>query len=193
MPRRAQALTVLLVVSLFLFMAAAASETSSGTGEFLGKVINFLILFGGLGYVLSKPVRSYLRKRSEGIEQALAEARRARLEAETKLEEARKKLAALEQEVTKIIKNAENEGRRENERIKALTEKESERIRTFARQEIEAQLRAGMQELKEYTTELATDLAEGRLKDKLTGRDHTRLIDKSIEKLAELYEKPRSD
>jgi len=193
MSRQTRALTVLLFVPLFLFMAAEERETPPGKGELLGKIINFAVLFGGLSYFLYKPLRNYLRKRSEGIDRAMNEARRARLEAETKLEEAKEKLAALEAEVFKIQKNAEKEGLREKEKIKALTEKEAERIRAFAQQEIEAQLRTGMHDLKEYTAELATTLAEGRLREKLTARDQTRLIDKSIERLTELHEKPSSD
>jgi F-type H+-transporting ATPase subunit b len=193
LPGKKQALIVLLLVPLFLFMIAQEGESSSGKSEFLGKVINFVVLFGGLGYLLYKPLRSYLRKKSEGIEKAIAEAREARLDAERKLQEAKKRLAALEAEVFKIIKDGEKEGRQDKERIKAVAEKEAERIKMFGQQEIEAQLRAGKQELKEYTAELATSLAEARLKGKMTSQDHVKLIDKSIEKLAELYEKPSSD
>jgi F-type H+-transporting ATPase subunit b len=193
MPGKKQALIVLLLVPLFLFMVAEEGGLSSGKGEFLGKVINFVVLFGGLGYLLHKPLRNYFRKRSEGIEKAITEAHEARLDAERKLQEAKKKLATLEAEVSRIIKDGENEGLRDKERIKALTEKEVDRIKMFAQQEIEAQLRAGKQELKEYAAEVATALAEARLKEKITSQDHAKLIDKSIEKLAELYEKPSSD
>ncbi len=61
-----------------------------------------------------------------------------------------------------------------------------------AEQEIDLQLKAGMQELKEYTAELAATLAEARIKDKITAGEQSALIDKSIDKLAELYEKRTS-
>jgi F-type H+-transporting ATPase subunit b len=193
MPARNQALTVLLLVPFFLFMISEEGGEAAGKSDFLGKAINFVVLFGGLAYLLAKPLRNYLSKRSEDIRRALDEARQARLDAEGKLQEARKKLAVLEDEVGRIIKAAENDGFRAKENIKALAEKEAERIKTFARQEIEMQLRAGRQELKEYTAELAASLAEARLKDKITAQGHSRLIDKSIDKLAELYEKPSPD
>jgi F-type H+-transporting ATPase subunit b len=193
MPARNQALTVLLLVPFFLFMISEEGGEAAGKSDFLGKVINFVVLFGGLAYLLAKPLRNYLSKRSEDIRRALDEARQARLDAEGKLQEARKKLAVLEDEVGRIIKVAENDGFRAKENIKALAEKEADRIKTFARQEIEMQLRAGRQELKEYTAELAASLAEARLKEKITAQGHSRLIDKSIDKLAELYEKPSPD
>lgn len=193
MPKRNQALAVLLLVPFFLFMVSDEGGEAAGKSDFLGKVINFVVLFGGLAYLLSKPLRNYLKKRSEDIRRALDEAHQARLDAERKLQEAQKKLAVLEDEVGRIIGAAENEGLRERENIKALAEKEAERIKTFAQQEIEMQLRAGRQELKEYTAELAAALAEARLKEKITAQGHSRLIDKSIDKLAELYEKPSPD
>jgi F-type H+-transporting ATPase subunit b len=152
-----------------------------------------VVLFGGLTYLLYKPLRNYLRKRSDGIRRALDEARQARLNAERKLQEAQKKLAVLGDEVGRIIKAAETDSFQAKENIRVLADKETERIKAFAGQEIEMQLRAGRQELKEYTAELAAALAEARLKEKITAQGHSRLIDKSIEKLAELYEKPHPD
>ena len=191
MPKRNQALVVLLLIPLFLFMVSEEGGEAAGKGGFLGKAINFVVLFGGLAYLLSKPLRNYLRKRSEDIRKALDEARQARLDAERKLQEVQKKLAVLEDEVGRIVKAAESDGFQAKDNIKAMADKEAERIKTFAGQEIEMQLRAGKQELKEYTAELAAALAEARLKEKITDQGHSRLIDKSIEKLAELYEKPR--
>lgn len=191
--RKKEALAVLLLVPLFLCMMSEEAGETSGKSGFLGKVINFVVLFGGLGYFLYKPLRGYLKKRSENIRSILDEARQARLDAERKLEEAERKLAALEDEVGRIIGAAENEGLREREKIKALADREADRIRTFAGQEIEMQIRAGRQELREYTAELAASLAEAGLREKITDQGHYRLIDKSIERLAELDEKPSLD
>jgi F-type H+-transporting ATPase subunit b len=193
MGMRNQALAVLLLVPFFLFMVSEEGGEAAGKSDFLGKVINFVVLFGGLTYLLYKPLRNYLRKRSDGIRRALDEARQARLNAERKLQEAQKKLAVLGDEVGRIIKAAETDSFQAKENIRVLADKETERIKAFAGQEIEMQLRAGRQELKEYTAELAAALAEARLKEKITAQGHSRLIDKSIEKLAELYEKPHPD
>jgi F-type H+-transporting ATPase subunit b len=193
MPEKKQVWTVLLLVPLFLCMTAEENAVPSGTSGMIGKVINFVVLFGGLAYFLYKPFRNFLSKRSENIEKAITEARQARLDAERNLQEVKMKLAALEGEVFRIIEGAKSEGLREKENIKALAEKEAERIKTFARQEIDLELRAGMQELKDYTAELATALAEAGLKEKITNQEHSRLIDKSIARLAGLYEKQSSD
>ena len=186
------ALTVLLLVPLFLFMTTEEGAGAEGGSGLLGKVLNFVLLFGGLVIVLRKPLREFLRKRTESIRALMKDARAARLEAEGKLAEAGRKIAALEDEVARLKKDGEDEGLKDKERIRALAAKEESRIRTFAEQEIDLQLKAGIQELKEYTAELAASLAEARIKDRMTAEEQSALIDKSIEKLAELHEKSSS-
>lgn len=192
MTDRKTAAAVLLLVPLFLFMAPDEGAEAAGGSGMLGKVINFALLFGGLVMVLRKPLREFLRKRTEAIRARMKDAQTARLEAEAKLDEARRKIAALEDEVIRMIKDAEAGGLKDKERIRALAAKEESRIRSFAEQEIDLQLKAGIRELKEYTAELAASLAEARLKDKITASEQSALIDRSIDKLAELHEKSSS-
>ncbi len=186
------AFAVLLLVPLFIFMTTEEGTSGSGSSNFLGKVVNFAVLFGGLTYILYKPLRNFLTKRTRDIRAALDEARGARREAEQKLEEARRRIAALEDEVTGMKREAERKGLKEQAKIKALAEKEANRIRSFAQQEIALQLKAGIQELKEYTAEIAASLAEARMKDQITEEGQSKLIDKSIERLAEIHEEPNS-
>lgn len=183
---------VLLLVPLFLCLTTEEGAEAAGGSGLLGKVINFILLFGGLVIILRKPLREFLRKRTETIRALMKDAQTARLEAEAKLDEAGRKIAALEDEVVRMKKNAEAEGLKDKERIRALAAKEESRIRTFAEQEIDLQLKAGIQELKEFTAELAASLAEARIKDKITAKEQSALIDKSIDKLAELHEKSSS-
>jgi F-type H+-transporting ATPase subunit b len=187
-PRR-KILIILLLLPFFIAMASADEEHSSGFRDFIGKTINFIILFGGLTYLLYKPIRNFLQKRSQEIERGLKEAEDAQREAELKLEEAKARLATLEDEIEKLKKDAEIEGRKEKERIIQLAQQEAEKIKHFAKQEIEMLTRSGVQDLKEYTAGLASALAEERIRKKMSPKDQSFFIDKSIEKLDELYEK----
>jgi len=193
MTERRKILIVLFLLPLFIFMVSAEEEHKSGFLDFLGKAINFIVLFGGLAYFLRKPLWSFLEKRSQDIQRTLKETEVSRKEAEQKLQEAKAHLAGLEEEIEKMRKDADVEGRRERERTLQLAQKEAEKIRYFARQEIEMLTRAGIQELKEFTAELAASLAEERIRKKMTLEDHTQLIDKSIERLGELYEESNSN
>jgi F-type H+-transporting ATPase subunit b len=186
------ALAVLLLAPLFLFMTNEEGAEAAGGSGLLGKVINFVLLFGGLVMILRKPLREFLRKRTEAIRAQMKDAQTARLEAEAKLDEARRKIADLEVEVIRMKEDAEAGGLKDKERIRALAAKEESRIRSFAEQEIDLQLKAGIRELKEYTAELAASLAEARIKDKITAGEQSALIDRSINQLAELHEKSSS-
>ena len=73
-----RALLTLLV--LLLTTSVYASEGRSAAPslfslDFLFRVINFVILFGGLGFVLSKPLKNYLKQRSQSIKNAIYEAK----------------------------------------------------------------------------------------------------------------------
>lgn len=186
-------LLILLLLPLFVFMVSEEEHSSPSFLQFLGKSINFIILFGGLAYILYKPLRNFLEKRSAEIECSQKEAEDARREAEKKLEKAKAQLESLEDEVAEIKKEAEIEGAREKERILNEAKKEAERIKHLVQTEIDVYIEAGIRELKEYAAEMATKLAQERIKKKMTSQDHSLLIDKSIEKLSKIDEKSGFD
>ncbi|MCX6567154.1 MAG: ATP synthase F0 subunit B [Candidatus Aminicenantes bacterium] len=186
-----RALAVLLLVPFLVFASVdektAESRESGGSG-FIWQVINFVILFGAMIFFLRKPVTAMLTKKTEMIRDLLDVARRERLTAEAKLAEARIQAAALENEAARLKARAAADGLAETEKIKELAAKEAERIRTLAAQEVAVRLQAGIRELKEYTAELAADIAETRMKSRLTGADQVELIDRSIERMKSIHE-----
>ncbi len=204
--RSASVLLLALVFALPLFLTGApqeheaektgaqAGEASHGGGgsDMIGKIINFVILFGGLFLLLRKPLGELLTRRTEAIARTLAEAAEARREAERKLEEARIKVAFLEAEIQRLGSVAEADAGREAMRIRELARREAERLQELARLEIDASLKAGIRELKEHTAALAAALAEARIKDRLTPDDQAALIDRSIAKLKTLHEESDS-
>jgi F-type H+-transporting ATPase subunit b len=190
MRKNRKILVILLFLPLLISMSAAEKDRlSKATFDFLGKTINFIVLFGGLAYFLFKPIQNFLRKRAGDIERTLKEAEDLREEAEKKLKETKARLAGLKKETEKIKEEAEVEGRSQQEKIIQLAQQEAERIKSFARQEIETLSQAETQHLKEYTAELAAALAEEAIKKKLSSKMHSQLIDQSIERLARIYEK----
>lgn len=185
-------LLILLLVP-FLLSTAAGNERPSAALEFIGKSINFIILFGGLTYLLSKPIRNFLKKRSQKIERSIKEAEASRLDAELRLQETESRLQGLGEEIGKLRENAELEGRRIETKIAQLAEQEAERIRYFARQEVEMLFKAELRELRAHAAELAIRIAEERIKKKMTPRSQSLLINESIERLEKLHEKSGSD
>lgn len=188
-----QILVLFFVVPFFFNMALAEENHAPSYKEFLGKTINFIILFGGLAYFLFKPLRNFLEGRAAKIDRSLRDMEESRREAEQKLEEVKNRLNLLEQEINKIRREGEVEGRREKDRIIKDARLGAERIRHFAKQEIEMLTREGIQGLKEYAAELATAMAQQNIKKRMTDEAQSLIIDKSIEKLEKLYEKSDSN
>jgi len=183
---------ILGMLPFFLFATHPEEDHSSNSMVFIGKIVNFLILFGGLIFLLRKPLKKFLAGRAHDIENQLEEVRGSRLEAGRKLQDAGTRLEKIADEVEKIKKEAEEEGLHEKKNIIDAARLESERLKVLTRQEIEMLTRASIIELKRYTAELATSLASERIQKKITQAGQFALIDKSIGKLEKLYEKPDS-
>ena len=188
MTRRRPALALLLVLPLLVFAGAEEGHHGSATLDFLGKLVNFVILFGGLTLVLRKPVREMLRKRSAEIGQTLNRTEESRAEAEKKLAISRSRVAGLEEEIGRLKTEAEAESRSRAERIAKAGAEEAERLKKFVRQEIEEIARGGVRELVSFAAERSASLARERIRARLTDEAQSALVDRSIERLSELHE-----
>lgn len=185
------------LLELASFSVIFASETEAGHDgsawlDIAGKTVNFLILFGGLSYLLYRPLKRWLSNKTQNIASNIEETGRERKEAEQQLASIKMRLTKIGQEMDDIKRKAEAEGLREKERILALAREEAGRIEKLTNLEIEALRKGAVRELKAYAASLATALAETRIKQKLTPELHRHLIRRSIERLAKLNESPSS-
>jgi F-type H+-transporting ATPase subunit b len=189
MTSRKSGLLVLFSLPLLVFMSAEEAGRVSATVDFLGKLVNFLILFGGLAFVMRKPLKAMLAKRTADIGDSIRDAEEARAVAETKSGGSKARLAGLSEEIGRLKAAAEEEGRRETGRISRAAAEEAERLKKLARQEVEEQVRLGVRELKAHAAARATDLARERIRKRLTPELQAALIEKSIDRLSRLNEK----
>jgi F-type H+-transporting ATPase subunit b len=183
---------VFLVLPFLLFMSVEEEHQNSNTMAFIAKVVNFLILFGGLAYLLRKPIKKFLEDRAVQIDTTIRDVEESRHGAEIDLEKTEKRVNELSQEVEELREKAGLEGEKEKERIIRAAKVEGERMKEAAQQEIELISKAGIKGLKEFAMSLASAEALERIEKQLTPEKHTQLIDDSIEKLEILYEKSRS-
>ena len=180
---------VLVLVPLFLFLSPGEAEKAAGTADFAGKVVNFLLLFGGLGFFLYKPVRAFLENRTSEIRRSLEEAKSSRKEAEDRYEATIRRVEGLSGEIARMKAEAEAQGNRERARIAKQAEEEAARVLRLVRQEIDAHTQTGIREVRTFVAETATSLARERIRKNLVPDDHSLLVDKSIERLSKLDEK----
>jgi F-type H+-transporting ATPase subunit b len=187
-------LGMLLWLCLPVSMGLTSAEKSQGSAlvDFLGKSLNFIILFGGLAFLLAKPLKKFLEELILSVKKTLQETEGARRAAEEKLAAIEKRLQGLAGEVQKIRQDGAEAGKKEKERILALARQEADRVRSLALQEIEMHVQEAKRELREYAADLAISLARARIEKRLTPELHSRLIDESIAGLGNLYEKSDS-
>jgi F-type H+-transporting ATPase subunit b len=193
MPQNKPILVVLLIVPLMLFMSNAEEPHESQTRDFLGKIINFLVLFGGLTYLLRKPLGNFLQRRADSLKKMLRGAKESREEAMEKLAGVESRLGNIDKEIEQLRREAETEGQTLYQGIIEEAKQDTERLKHFARREIEMLTQVAIRDIRKHTADLATKLAQQSIQDRITEEYQSTLIDKSIERLEKLYEKSNSD
>jgi len=165
--------------------AAAAGDDHGSPLSIVWKWGNFILLFGGLAYYLRRPLREFLQTRARGIEEGLADGKRAQEEAEAKMTAIEAQLARMDQEIDGLKQQAARESDEERQRIIDSSRTEAERIVAVARREIEGLQRTARIELKAHVARLAVDLAEERLQRDLEPSQNQHIISRFVRSLKE--------
>jgi F-type H+-transporting ATPase subunit b len=186
---RVRQLTLSAALSLLLFSAtsarAAEESAAPSTGAFseIFKWINFAIVAGLVVWVFWKKLPPVFRQNAHSIGSAIEKAAAAKQEADRQLAEAESKLRNLEKEVAALREEAEREAAVERERIRAATETDEQKIAVAAKGEIEAAELAARKELQELAARLAVDGAESLLLTRLTPAMQDSLINNFVKTL----------
>jgi F-type H+-transporting ATPase subunit b len=169
----------------FAFIAFAAEEEAAQPiwKEYIWKVINFGILFFILYKFGKKPIQSMLKQRSEMIEKTLKEAREARELAEKALREVDVRLKEKDKEIQEILSVTRRSGETERENLIEQGNRLREKILEQAKANIAYELKHAKEAIKAEAAEIAIELAEKKLKEKLTKEQQERLLDESIAKI----------
>lgn len=178
---------------IFLTVGAAFASSAGGEGEhhsvfqaYFWPVINFLVLIGLLYILLKKmDIRGYFKKRTELIEKSLQEAREAKELAQKALEEVEEKLKVKDREIETIIDAARISGAKEKAKLEDEGEKLKARILEQAKTNIDYEVKTAKEEIKAEAVEIAMELAEKKLKEKLTKEEQLKLLEESLRKIEE--------
>ena len=147
------------------------------------KWTNFLILFGGLGWLLRKPFHQFLESRSQGIAEGLARAEEAKKEAQQKLAEIEARLSQLDQEIKAIQDQSLQQAEEERVHILEGARQEAKKILDMGRSEIETLRKTARLELKSHVASLAVKLAEERLQSAIGPEENKKIVDRFLERL----------
>jgi len=125
----------------------------------LSVVLNFAIVAAIIYWALKKNLPAMFRKRTEFIQQAMQDARKAGEDANRRLGEIEARLSKLDGEISQMRAVAEKESAEEEQKIKAAAEEDKRKIVEAAEQEIAAVAKSARRELTAYATDLAVALA----------------------------------
>ena len=190
---RANKKQVIQLIAFTVFNVAVASFVfaSSGGGEgaehaapwwkdYIWKIINFLLLVGILFKFAKKPLQSFFQKRTELIEKTLNEAKEAKAISLKALQEVETRLKAKDAEIEAILAASRKSGEHERDSIIAESDRLKAKILEQAKTNIDFEVKHAKEVIKAEAVELAMELAEKKLKDKLTKDEQERLLDDSL-------------
>jgi F-type H+-transporting ATPase subunit b len=158
-------------------------EHGSLLKDYIWKIINFALLVIILFKFARKPLQSFLQKRTETIEKMLNEAKEAKEAALKALREVEARLKSKDAEIEAILSAAKKSGEHERDKIIEESAKLKDKILEQAKTNIEFELKHAKDSIKAEAVELAMELAEKKLKDKLTKEDQEKLLDDSLVKI----------
>jgi F-type H+-transporting ATPase subunit b len=172
--------------------AAESGSESGGQAEkepaAIWKWANFLILAGGLGYLVGKNAPAFFAARSKKIVEDITDARKLGAEAEARAADVDKRLANLESEIAALRGESQTQAAAEAGRLKEHTAGEIAKVQAQAQQEIETAGKAARMELRRYTAQLAIDLAQRKIQARMTPETQDGLVRGFVQDL----EKPPS-
>jgi len=155
----------------------ARQENEQGDPWLLWKWANFAILAIGLGYLIGKNVPPLFRQRTQDIQQAMADAAKMKQDAEVHAAEIDKRLAGMSAEIETLRSEASTQTAADGRRISSETEERLAKIQSQAAAEIALMTRSGREELRKYAARLALDLAEQRIRSRVTPDTQNNLVD----------------
>ncbi|MBN1195988.1 MAG: hypothetical protein JXA62_01125 [Candidatus Aminicenantes bacterium] len=148
---------------------------------FLGKVFNSTVLFGGLIYLMRKPLIRLLSDQSRNVRVEIEDRRESIQASSGDYQSLKKRLESLEAEIAEITRQAEENGKRERTRIEAEGQAEAERIAKLTEEEIRNRVDAAVRRLKARVAEMAIQRFREDIQDQLDSDRHRRIMEKNIE------------
>jgi F0F1-type ATP synthase membrane subunit b/b' len=158
-------------------------ENKGESRELIFKTINFIILAGGLGYLLRKPLSEFFSQRSSDIRKSLEEGRKALQESQARLSVVENKLKHLEEEIAEFKATATKDMEAERERRRQAVAVEVEKMLATARARIETTAQTAKLDLTTYVAEEAMRQAEEMIRGKLDEPTRRQLVSQFVTKL----------
>jgi len=144
-------------------------------------VVNFLILFGLLGFVLYKPVLKMLDERQAKIKESIEQAEQIKEQAARSEEEIKAHLDTARKEGQALIAQAAQMGEKLREEARGNAQKEAEILIAKAQTEIQQERDKAIDELRREFSDIAILAAEKVISETLDKQKHSKVIDEVLQ------------
>ncbi len=181
---------IIFIVVFFLTVFAYASgggEHSANVHHsfdwlgFFGKVFNSTVLFGGLYYVLKKPISSFLSKKVSDVKGDIVEREEKIEDARNELSGILKRLEAMEGDIKELNAQAVKTGKIEKEKLEKFAKGEADKIMELSKEEINYKIELSIKGLRTRIAKMTIERFKNSFKNDLTKKIHEQIINENIE------------
>jgi F-type H+-transporting ATPase subunit b len=176
LPVFANWLLIFFLAALPALAAEGAEDPAVSTAGLIFRWLNFLLVFGGIGYLIAKHGGAFFRANAKAIAASITEASAAKAEADRELREVETKIARLDQEVRELREAARLDSAAEAERLRSSGRAEIEKISQAGRGELAAAERAAQQELRAIAASMAVERAGALVSSRMNREIRARIF-----------------
>lgn len=151
------------------------------------QLLNAIILAVALTLILYKPVKNFMRKRSQGFQNKIDETEAAKAKAEELIAEYGTKIKNIDEERLEILDAAREKAAEESAAALEEARRESDELKKRTAENLSAERRRLKEEARLYIIELASLMAEKYISASMDDETQSRIFDRS---LAELEKSP---
>lgn len=166
--------------------AAASVEHGEGEAEHAmpneiwWKWANFALLAGGLGFLIKKNAGTFFAARTASIQRGIREAAEMKAEAETRAAAIEKRISNLSSEVALMRQQSKDEMAAEGKRMEDDIARQLAKVQAQAEAEIAAASKHAHAELRAHASQLALELAEQQIRQRINGDVQQVLTDRFV-------------
>ena len=175
---------------IFFFMAlpvlaadGAEPDPAESTTGLIFRWLNFVIVFGGVAYLIAKHGGAFFRGNAKEIAANIVEATAAKAEADRELREVETKIARLDPDVAEMREEARRNWAAESERLRSSGLAEIEKINQAAHEELAASERAAQQQVREIAASMAVERAAALVSSMMNTEIRARMFQSFLSEL----------
>lgn len=147
------------------------------------QVLNGIILAFALGFILYKPVKEFMKKRTEGIQSKIEESDSTMANAQELIAEYESKVKNIDKEYERVLLDARIKASEEKKLIIEGAHEEAERIKQRTEGILEAERERIKLETRPYIIELATLMAESYIAESMEKEEQEKLFNEALSEL----------